>query len=75
MLSALAIVCFQLAHLVGVDRGYASFVDAGRLGLGDPLQLSLAAKVGLELGKHPEHVEEAFAGGRAGIDRLFCRSQ
>jgi hypothetical protein len=39
--------------------------------LGDALQLPLAAKVGLELGEHAEHVQEAFAGGRAGVDRLL----
>jgi hypothetical protein len=36
----------------------------GDASLGDAFELALAAKVGLELGEHPEHVEEALAGGR-----------
>jgi hypothetical protein len=31
--------------------------------------------VGLELGEHAEHVEEALAGGGAGVDRLLARLQ
>jgi hypothetical protein len=46
-------------------------VDAGCLRLGDALKLALAAKVGLELGEHAEHVEEALAGGSAGVDGLL----
>jgi hypothetical protein len=38
-------------------------------------QLPLAPQVCLELGEDPEHVEEALAGGRAGIDRLLGRLQ
>src|SRR5260221_14632821 len=33
-------------------------------------KLTFAAKVGLELGEHTEHVEEGLAGRHAGIDRL-----
>jgi hypothetical protein len=31
------------------------------------------SEVRLKLGEHAEHVQEALAGGRAGIDRLLCR--
>jgi hypothetical protein len=44
-----------------------------RPGLRDPLELRLAAQVGLPLGKDAEHAEETFAGGRVGIDRLLGR--
>jgi hypothetical protein len=33
--------------------------------------LPLAPEVGLELGEHAQHVEEALAGSRAGVDRLL----
>jgi hypothetical protein len=47
--------------------------DAGGLRLGDAFKLALAAQVRFELGEDAEHVEEAFAGCRAGVDRLFRR--
>jgi hypothetical protein len=37
----------------------------------NPFELPLAPEVRLELGGHPEHVEEALAGGGAGVDRLL----
>jgi hypothetical protein len=46
---------------------------ARRLCLGDTLKMAFAPEVGLELGEHAEHIEEALAGGCAGIDRLFGR--
>jgi hypothetical protein len=46
-------------------------IDAARLGAGDALELALTPQVGLELGKHVEHVEEH----RAGIHRLLRRAQ
>jgi hypothetical protein len=46
---------------------------AGRLGFGDALELPLATQVGFKLREHPQHVEEALAGGRAGVDRLLAR--
>jgi hypothetical protein len=36
-------------------------------------KLALSAQVGLELGEHTQHVQEAFAGRRAGVDRLLRR--
>jgi hypothetical protein len=48
-------------------------VDARSLRLGDPLQLTFAAEICLELGEDTEHVEEALARGRVGIDRLLGR--
>jgi hypothetical protein len=64
-------ICFQLAHLGHVDRRGPPFVDPGSLGLRDALKLPFAPQVGLELGQHPEHVEEAFARRRAGVDGLL----
>jgi hypothetical protein len=68
-------LCFQLAHLGHVDRRGPPLVDPGRLGLRDALKLPFAPQVGLELGEHPEHVEEALAGRGAGVDRLLGRLQ
>ena len=34
------------------------------------LELPLATQVSFELREHAEHIEEAFAGGGAGVDRL-----
>ena len=48
------------AHLLWVDAGLTALVDARYLGLADTLQLTLAAKVGLELRQDPEHVEEIW---------------
>src|SRR5262249_6070771 len=59
------------AHLRYVNRGRPALVDAFRLGLGDTLKLTFATEVRLELGEHAEHVEEAFTGRGACIDRLF----
>jgi hypothetical protein len=61
----------QFPHPRRLYRGRAALVDAGGLGLGDPFELALAPEVRLELSEHAEHVEEAFAGGRAGVDRLL----
>jgi hypothetical protein len=36
-----------------------------------PFKLPFAPQVGLERGEHPEHVQEAFARRRAGVDRLL----
>jgi hypothetical protein len=54
-----------------VDRRGPPLVDPGSLGLRDALKLPFAPQVGLELGQHPEHVEEAFARRRAGVDGLL----
>jgi hypothetical protein len=51
----------------------AGLVDPSRLRLGDAFELTLAAQVGLELGEHAQHVEEALSGGGAGVDRLLGR--
>ena len=37
----------------------------------NPLSLPLASQVGFKLRKHSEHIEESFASGVTGIDRLF----
>jgi hypothetical protein len=58
-------------HLCGIYRSGPTLVDAGGLGLGDPLQLALAAQVRFELGEDAKYVEEALAGGRAGVDWLL----
>jgi hypothetical protein len=50
---------------------HAIVLDARRLRLGDAFDPPLAANVGLELGEHAQHVEEALAGRRTGIDRLL----
>jgi hypothetical protein len=43
-------------------RGRTALVDAGCLRLGNALELALAPQIRLELGEHPQHVEEALAG-------------
>ena len=43
---------------VHVDPGWAPAIGAALFRGGDALGLTLAAQVGLELGKHAEHVEE-----------------
>jgi hypothetical protein len=62
-------LCLHCPHLGGVYRRRPALINAGGLGLGDALQLALAAQVRLEFGEHAEHVEEALAGGGAGVDR------
>jgi hypothetical protein len=54
-----------------VDRCWATFVHSGFLGLGDALELALFTQVGLELGEHPQHVQEAFSGRGTGVDWLL----
>src|SRR5690348_2185037 len=61
----------QTKHLERVDRWLAALVDAARLRGGDAFQLPLTAQIRFKLGKHAKHVEEGFARGGAGIDRLF----
>jgi hypothetical protein len=46
-------------------------IDAVRLRSGDAFHLALFPEIGLELGKHPQHVEEALPRGRPGVDRLL----
>ena len=58
-----------------VDPGWAAAIGAALLRRGDPLDLALAAQVGLELRKDAEHVEERFAGSGRGVHRLFGGSQ
>jgi hypothetical protein len=41
----------------------------------DPPELAVAAQVRLEFSEHAEHVEEALARRRAGVDRLLGRLQ
>ena len=65
----------QPLDLDRIDRRLAALIDAARLGGIDPFQLALASQIGLELGEHPEHVEECLAGTSAGIDRLLGRPQ
>jgi hypothetical protein len=60
---------------VGINRHWTALVDGGSLCLRDTFHLPLFAQVGLKLRKHPKHVQEAFAGCGAGIDRLFSRLQ
>jgi Phage integrase family len=61
----------QFAHPCGFYRRRAAFVDASSLRLGDTFKLAFTPQVGLELGEYAEHIEEAFAGGGACVDRLF----
>lgn len=75
---AVAPSCFfgaQPADFGGIDRGLAPLIDAAPLGRGDPFELALATQSGLELGEHPEHIQERLAGGVGGIDRLLGRHQ
>jgi hypothetical protein len=65
----------ELLHLAASIETGAPLVDASSHGSCDAFQLSLLAQVGLELREHAEHIEEAFAGGGAGIDGLRCRPQ
>jgi hypothetical protein len=65
----------ELLHPRRINGRLAAFVDAFHLGLGYPLELPLAAQVGLKLGEHTEHVEEALAGCRAGVDWLLSGLQ
>jgi hypothetical protein len=55
----------------GLYRRRPAPIDASCFRLGNPFELPLAPEVRLELGGHPEHVEEAIAGGGAGVDRLL----
>src|SRR5260221_13808652 len=57
-------------HLCSIHAWFPPLVDAGRLCLSDAFQLTFFAKVGLELGEHPQHVEESLARGSPGIYRL-----
>ena len=41
------------------------------LGSFNPLCLPLSSQVDLELCEHPKHIEESFASGVTGINRLF----
>jgi hypothetical protein len=52
------------------DNAWAQRALAGRLGLRDALELALAAEVRLEFGEHAQHIEEALAGGGAGVEML-----
>jgi hypothetical protein len=57
----------QFAHLGRPYGRLPAPIDASGLGLGDAFKLTLATQVRFELGEYAEHVEEALAGGRAGI--------
>lgn len=52
-----------------------AFVDPSAFRCGDAFHLSLSTEICLELSEDAEHIEEGLAGGRAGVDRLFCRLQ
>jgi hypothetical protein len=57
---------------VTAGRSSAACADPGRC-RDASLELALAAQVRFELGEHADHVKEALAGGRAGVDRLLGR--
>jgi hypothetical protein len=40
---------------------------------GDTFELALLTQVRLELGEHAQHIQEALAGGRAGVDRSVAQ--
>ena len=61
----------QFAYPCRLYRRRAAFVDASSLRLSDTFKLAFAPQIGLELGEYAEHIEEAFAGGGAGVDRLL----
>ena len=61
---------FELFDLRLIDGRLPAPVHAGSLRLRDSLKLPLATQVSFELGEYAEHIEEAFAGGGAGVDRL-----
>ena len=54
-----------------VDPGWTAAIGAALLRRGDPLDLALAAQVGLEVGKDAEHVEERLACSGRGVHGLF----
>src|SRR4030081_2434019 len=54
-----------------LDGRLTASIDPPRLGVGDPLKLALFPQVGLELGEHSQHVEEALARCCAGVDGLL----
>ena len=66
---------FHFAHPGRIYRGGPALpsIDAASLRPRDPLHLPLAPQVGFELCEDTQHVEEALAGGRAGVDRLLRR--
>jgi hypothetical protein len=51
-------------YLIRIDARLSPFVDAVLFRLGDPLDPTLAAQVGFELGEYPEPIEGALAGRR-----------
>jgi hypothetical protein len=59
----------QPPDLCGVDRRRSSLADATRLGGGEHFELPFVAKLGHELGKDAEHVEERIAGRGTGVNR------
>jgi hypothetical protein len=65
----------QCADRRGIDRRPAPLVDARQFGPGNPLNLTFAAQVSLELREHAEHIDEGLAGCGGGVDRLFGRLQ
>jgi hypothetical protein len=50
-------------------------LEPSAFALANSLELTFAPQVGFELGEDTEHIEEALAGGCAGIDRLLSGLQ
>src|SRR5262245_4077229 len=57
--------------LIAAYRRLPPLVDALCLRLSDTLHLPFAPEVGLELRKHPQHVEKGFSSCGRGIDGLL----
>src|SRR5450631_637204 len=58
-----------------VHRRLAPTIDAARLGQRDPIELSLAAQIGLESRKDAQHIVKRLTGGAARVDRLLSSLQ
>ena len=52
-----------------------ALIDAACLRCSNSLGLAFLSKIGLELGEHPQHVEERLTSSGAGVDRLLGRAE
>ena len=58
-----------------VDPGRAATAGTTLFRRSDPLSLTLAPQIGLELGKDAEHVEQRLAGSGRSVHGLFGGSE
>jgi hypothetical protein len=64
---------FQFAYPGRVYRSGPALIDARRFRRRNAFELALLPQVRLELHEDAEHIQEAFAGRGAGVDRLLGR--